>query len=344
MAFAVENPWQTIEYAGLWIGDNMRAAFDIMGGDNAPDAIVKGALDFARAYPHDDVILVGTEEVLDNLKAVPANARAVVCGSVMAMDEDVRSLLKKKDSSIWVATEMVKKGEADAVISAGSTGAQMASATLLLGRLKGCERPAISIIVPTPEGPKLLLDAGANADCTPELLLSFAKMGDVYARQLLDYAEPRVGLLTNGTEDHKGNKLTAAAYALIKESGLNFLGNREGRDIMTGGYEVMVCDGMSGNIAIKSMEGAMSVMMSLLKKELTASLKTKIGALLIKDGLHNVKHFLDVDNYGGAPLLGVNGISVVCHGSSIAKTIFKAGEAAQKCYNSDFVNKLASAL
>ena len=322
----------------------MRAVFDIMGGDNAPDEIAKGALDFARAYPYDDVILVGTEDVLENLTAVPSNTRTVICGSVMAMDEDVRSLLKKKDSSIWMATELVKKGEADAVISAGSTGAQMASATLLLGRLKGCDRPAISVMIPTLQGVKLMLDAGANADCTPELLLSFAKMGAIYSKQVFGYEDPRVALLANGTEAHKGNKLTTAAYALISETDLNFLGNREGRDILTGDYEVMVCDGMSGNIAMKSMEGAFSVLMKLLKKELTASLKTKIGAALVKDGLHNIKDFLDVDSYGGAPLLGVKGVSIVCHGSSVAKTILKAGEVAKKCCENNFVNTLAEAL
>ena len=321
----------------------MRAAIDIMGGDKAPGEIVQGALDIARANPHDEIILVGTEEAIEQLSAVPANARAVVCGSVMAMDEDVRSLLRKKDSSIWMATELVKKGEADAVISAGSTGAQMAAATLLLGRLKGCERPAISVIVPTLQGAKVLLDAGANADCTAELLLSFAKMGSIYG-QMLGYEQPRIALLANGTEEHKGNNLTKEAYALIKDSGLNFIGNREGRDILAGDYEVMVCDGMCGNIAVKSMEGAFATMMTLLKKELTASLKTKIGALLVKDGLKNIKKFLDVDSYGGAPLLGVNGISIVCHGSSVARTIVEAANVARKCCDTGFVVKIAQAL
>ncbi len=322
----------------------MRAAFDIMGGDNAPAETAKGALDFAKTHPHDEIILVATEEVLEGLAAVPANARAVVCGSVMDMDEDVRSMLKKKDSSIWMATELVKKGEADAVISAGSTGAQMACATLLLGRLKGCDRPAIMVPVPTPEGLKIMLDGGANADCTPELLLSFAKMGAVYSELIMGYASPRVALLSNGSEEHKGNKLTTAAYALIRESGLNFLGNREGRDILAGGYEVMVCDGMSGNIAIKSMEGAFNSMMRMMKSEFTASFKAKLGAAMLRNSLHKIKSFLDVDNYGGAPLLGVNGISIVCHGSSVAKTIVDAGETALKCCETDFVNKLRDVL
>lgn len=203
--------------------------------------------------------MVGLPEAVAQESALPANVRFVSCGSVMAMDEDVRNLLKKKDSSIWVATDLVKKGEADAIISAGSTGAQMTAATLLLSRLKGCERPAIATVLPTQEGGKLLLDAGANADCSAQMLVSFAKMGAVYAEQLLDLPNPRVALLSNGTEEHKGNKLTIEAHALLKEAGLNFIGNKEGRDILKGGYDVMVCDGMSGNIAIKSMEGAILV-------------------------------------------------------------------------------------
>ena len=322
----------------------MRIAVDIMGGDNAPEALFRGAMNAARQHPAWEYLLVGTTDALDRRQELPENATVVHCGSVMAMDEDVTGLMKKRDSSIWIATELVKKGEADAVISAGSTGAQMACATLLLGRLKGCDRPAIMVPVPTPEGLKIMLDGGANADCTPELLLSFAKMGAVYSELIMGYASPRVALLSNGSEEHKGNKLTTAAYALIRESGLNFLGNREGRDILAGGYEVMVCDGMSGNIAIKSMEGAFNSMMRMMKREFTASFKAKLGAAMLRNSLHKIKSFLDVDNYGGAPLLGVNGISIVCHGSSVAKTIVDAGETALKCCETDFVNKLRDVL
>lgn len=322
----------------------MRIAFDIMGGDNAPAAIIEGVLALAGSSPQDELIMVGLPEAVAQESALPANVRFVSCGSVMAMDEDVRNLLKKKDSSIWVATDLVKKGEADAIISAGSTGAQMTAATLLLSRLKGCERPAIATVLPTQEGGKLLLDAGANADCSAQMLVSFAKMGAVYAEQLLDLPNPRVALLSNGTEEHKGNKLTIEAHALLKEAGLNFIGNKEGRDILKGGYDVMVCDGMSGNIAIKSMEGAILVLMGMLKKELTSSLKTKIGAMLVKNGLSRMKKTFSQDNNSGAPLLGVKGISIVCHGNSDAKGIVSASQLAKKCFEHDFVNKLATAL
>jgi len=322
----------------------MKLAFDIMGGDHAPSAIIDGALDFAKAYPHEEIILVGLPCVLEALTALPANVSPLACGSVMAMDEDVRNLMRKKDSSIWTATELVKTKEADAIISAGSTGAQMAAATLLLARIKGCERPAIASALPTLDGGKLFLDVGANADCTPSMLLSFAKMGAVYAEELLNFTNPRIVLLANGTEAHKGNKLIQDAYALIKDSGLNFSGNKEGRDILVGDYEVMVCDGMSGNIAIKSIEGAVSIIMGMLKQELTSSLKSKLGAALIRDNLYRIKKAFDQDEVGGAPLLGIKGISIVCHGSSKAKSIFSAAQLARKCFESDFVNKLESAL
>jgi len=321
----------------------MKIAIDLMGGDYAPQAISEGALELARAYPEDQLLLVGLPEAKASLGSLPGNCRYLECGSMMAMDEDVRGLVRKKDSSIWIATELVKTGDADAVISAGSTGAQMAAATLLLGRIPGCERPAIATVIPTTAGNKLLLDVGANADCTPELLLSFARMGAVYAEQLLNFANPRVSLLANGTEEHKGNKLVQEAYALIKASGLNFIGNMEGRDILMGNYEVIVCDGMSGNIAIKSIEGAVTMMLGLLKKELTSSLKAKIAAAMLRSNFRRIKQALDQDELGGAPLLGLKGISIVCHGSSRTKAIFSAGKIARKCHASDFVNKLSQA-
>ena len=322
----------------------MKIAIDIMGGDNAPQALIEGAIAYAKTYADDQLILVGLPQVLEGIDELPKNVETIPCGSVVAMDEDIKNLINKKDSSVWLATELVKKGQADAIISAGSTGAQMAAATLLLQRIKGCERPAIATIVPTLKGAKLLLDIGANADCTPTMLLSFAQMGAVYAKHLLDIAEPRVVLLSNGTEEHKGNKLTLEAYALIKESGLNFGGNKEGRDVLLGDYDVMVCDGMSGNIALKSIEGTVSVLMGQIKAQLTSSFISKIGALMIKKGLVKIKKSMDKEEFGGAPLLGVKGISIVCHGSSKALAIVNAGKQARKCYDNDFVKKLSEAL
>lgn len=322
----------------------MRFAIDAMGGDHAPGALLEAVRSAAAAQTDDEFLLVATEEILSGLDDPPPQVKPIRCGSVMAMDESVESLMRKKDSSIWVATELVKRNEADAVISAGSTAAQMAAATLLLGRIKGVTRPAIATMLPTLAGGRLLLDVGANADCTPEMLLQFAEMGAVYARQLLGIAAPRIALLSNGTEAHKGNKLTQAAYALINSSGLDFVGNREGRDILFGDYDVIVCDGMSGNIAIKSIEGAVAALMTMLKRELTANVRRKLGAALIKDGLRSAKAALDYQEYGGAPLLGVKGVSIVCHGSSEARAIVNAIALAGRCIESGFVARTADAV
>ena len=321
----------------------MRIALDIMGGDNAPHEIVAGGLLAAVENPDWEIIMVGTEEVFASMEALPPNIRAVYCGSVMAMDESVENLRSKKDSSIWVATELVKNGEAEAVVSAGSTAAQMATAVLLLGRIKGSSRPAIGTVVPTLSGGRLLLDIGANTDSSPELLLQFAQMGDVYSKVLLKTESPRIALLSNGTEEHKGNEMTQAAHKLLAASDLNFIGNMEGRDIAVGNYDVMVTDGFAGNIALKTIEGVSSAIFSMLKDELSKNLLTKAGAVLIMPGLKDIKAKLDYAEYGGAPLFGVRGVSIICHGSSNAKAMKNAVKAAVRCYEGDFIGKLASA-
>lgn len=322
----------------------MRLAIDLMGGDYAPQEILTGIVDAYNTHPQWDYILVGTQAALDGIRELPSSFDTVTCGSVMGMDEDLRSLVAKKDSSIWLATELVKKGEAHAVISAGSTAAQMAAATLLLGRIKGVDRPAIGGVIPTLAGGRLLLDIGANADCEPALLLQFARMGAVYARDVLGVENPRIGLLSNGTEAHKGNQLIREAHALIAASGLNFIGNLEGRDLLQGNYDVMVADGMSGNIAVKSSEGAIAALMSMLKREMTKSPLRQLGASLVKGGFDAIKRKMDYQQYGGAPLLGVNGVSVVCHGSSRALAIYNAAALAGKCVEGEFVEKLTAAL
>ncbi len=320
----------------------MRIAIDAMGGDFAPQAVINGVRDSAQAHPDWAYSLVGLEAACQ--QPPEPNIRFIPCGSVMAMDEDVTNLVHKKDSSIWIATELVKKGEADAVISAGSTAAQMALAALLLGRIKGVSRPAISTVLPRAKGQGLLLDVGANADCDAAMLLQFARMGAVYAETLQGKTNPRIGLLANGSEDHKGNKLTREAFDLLQASGLNFIGNREGRDLLIGDCDVLVADGMSGNIAIKSIEGAAALIMSQLKQELTKSPVRKLGAGLIKSGLLNIRRLLDSQEFGGAPLLGVKGVSIVCHGNSRERAIFQACELAKKCIDQDFAGKIAARL
>lgn len=321
----------------------MRIAIDLPGGDYAPQVTLEAVKDLVQLHPDWEYLAVGREEELAQLPKAP-QIQAVTCGSVMAMDEDVRNLLSKKDSSIWVATDLVKQGKADAIVSAGSTGAQMTAATLLLGRVKGVYRPAIGTVLPTLAGGKLLLDVGANPDCTPEMLLQFARMGATYVNCVLGTENPKVALLANGTEDHKGSKLTQAAFALLKESGLNFQGNYEGRDLLTGTYDVMVCDGMCGNIALKSIEGAIGALMTMLKQEFSVNPKRKLGAALMMNGMRAVKQAMDYQEYGGAPLLGVNGVSIICHGSSHERAIFRACEVAAQCVESRFVEELGRAI
>ncbi len=321
----------------------MRIAIDLMGGDNAPSEIVAGSMSAAAKYPEHQFILVGKQEVLDSINPLPVNCCLVAAATVMAMDESVESLRQKRDCSIWLATKLIKDNEADAVISAGSTAAQMASALLLLGRIKGIERPAIASELPSVDGKgRLFLDLGANSDCTPKQLLQFAVMGSVYARVLQGEANPRVALLSNGSEDCKGNELTVAAHKLMAQSDLNFIGNLEGRDLLTGDYNVMVTDGFSGNIALKSIEGTAMTMMSLLKRELTAGLKRKIGAALVMPGLRNLKGMLDYKEHGGAPLVGVRGVSIICHGSSNAKAIKNAVAVAVSCLEKDLIGKMTA--
>ena len=258
----------------------------------------------------------------------------------MAMDESVENLRKKRDSSIWVATKMVKEGRADAVISAGSTGAQMASALLLLGRIPGITRPGICTVFPTLTGGSILLDIGANLELNVEQYLQFAVLGKVAAQALLKAENPTIGLLNNGTEEHKGTDKLVEAHKLLKQSGLNFVGNYEARDLMSGKVDVIVTDGFTGNAVLKTSEGLAKTFMNLLKKELSAGLTRRLGAALIMPGLQNLKQMLDYKAIGGAPLLGVGGLSLVCHGSSDAATIESAVKQTVNLQQSGFIDAL----
>jgi glycerol-3-phosphate acyltransferase PlsX len=320
----------------------MKIAIDMMGGDFAPTEIVQGALQAAARWPQHQLILVGRRDALP--ANLPANCSFHQAEQVMGMDESVENLRQKKDSSIWQATQLVKDGAAAALVSAGSTAAQMAAATLILGRVKGVSRPAIGSVTPGFPAQRVLLDIGANAECTPDMLLQFARMGRVLAQVLLQRENPRVALLSNGSEEHKGNELMRAAYQLLAQGHVNFIGNQEGRDLFSGDFDVLVFDGFTGNIAVKSAEGAFAVLMSLLKEELTASFTRKLGAALIKPGLKKIKTKLDHQELGGAPLLGVKGISIVCHGNSRAKAIVNAIGKAIICVEADFIARIAEAM
>lgn len=329
----------------------MKLALDAMGGDFAPQEIVLGGLDALNQYDFmEKLYLVGKRDAIEAvLKDAEQNRKIdydrleiVEAGEVIEMDDHpATAYRRKKDASITVATRLVKEGTADAVVSAGSTGGQMVSALFGLGRIKGVNRPAIGCIIPTYAGGKLLVDAGANTNVDETNLVQFAQMGSVYMNCVMGIENPRVGLINNGSEETKGSELTQAVYQKLKElPDLNFVGNLEGRDVPFGRADVMACDGFTGNVVLKTMEGMAKVIMEMLQEEVYASTRGKVGGMLLKPSLRNLKKKMDYAEYGGAPLLGVNGVSVVCHGSSKARAIFKAIEVANTCCESEFVEKL----
>jgi glycerol-3-phosphate acyltransferase PlsX len=227
----------------------------------------------------------------------------------------------KRDSSIVVGSKALKEGEVEAFVSAGNTGAVMASSLMNLGRLKGISRPAIATLIPTLEGASILLDVGANVDCKPKHLLQFAMMGDVYARHIMGNTNPKIGLLSIGEEDGKGNALTSHAFKLLKASSLNFIGNVEGRDIVNGKVDVIVCDGFTGNVVLKFGESLAEMVLGFLKRELSKNISLRLGAYLAKPAFKKFKKLVDYSEYGGAPLLGVKGVCIICHGASSSKAV-----------------------
>jgi len=322
----------------------MKIAVDAMGGDYAPEETVKGAL-LAQEEGIAEIILVGNPDLP---KAFPEisqkNIEFVPSTEVIGMDEHpAKAVRSKKDASIVVATRLVADKKADGLISAGSTGAQMAAALLILGRIKGVMRPAISTLIPTLNAsPLVLLDAGANTDCGPRNLLEFALMGEVYAKVMLDIQSPTIGLLNIGQEETKGNELALAAHSLLKDNLINFKGNVEPRDFPNGPVDVVVCDGFVGNALLKFGEGLVGAVFKLLEKEIKKSTVAKTAAFLMIPTFKNLIKKLDYSEYGGAPLLGVDGVSMVCHGSSDAKAIKSAVSAAVRAVESDFVEVLKS--
>ncbi|MFZ5943784.1 MAG: phosphate acyltransferase PlsX [Bacillota bacterium] len=322
----------------------MRVALDAMGGDYAPGEIITGAQQALDLYPQlTKIILVGQLDIIEKLLPDNKNKIEIVNASeVIGMDEHPGSAYrKKKDASITVATKLVKNGEADAVVSAGSTGAQMVAGLFGLGRISGIDRPAICTVLPTLSGGKLLLDVGANADCKVHNLVQFAKMGSIYAEKVLNIKNPKVALVNIGSEEGKGNELVIKAYAqLAADTSINFMGNIEGRDIPLGSADVMVCDGFVGNIVLKVIEGMASSFSTLLKEEIDKHLLAKLGAGLMLPSLKGLKNRMDYSEYGGAPLLGVDGISIICHGSSKAKAIHNAIRVAWESHSQGFIEEI----
>jgi len=298
-----------------------------MGGDNGPRVIVEGVLLAVEEYGV-SVALVGDEQRISEAFAGGAMSdriSVIHAPDIVEMREHpAAAVRRKKNSSIVKATQLVKSGEADAVISAGSTGASMASALLSLGRIKGIDRPAIAVVLPTEQGFTLLLDIGANVDCKPNHLYQFGLMGSIYAERIMGVKSPKVGLLSNGEEDNKGNEASLAAFPLLRDSGINFVGNVEGGDIFRGVVHVLVCDGFMGNIVLKTSEGLAVSLFKILKEEIDKSSLAKLGIIMASRALKGFQRRVDYDEYGGAPLLGVNGVSVICHGRSSAKAIKNA--------------------
>ncbi len=306
----------------------MRVALDAVGGDHGPAPCVEGALQAVKAYDV-EVILVGDESTLKQEceRQSSHDSRLTIrhASQVVEMHESPAAVARKKrDSSIWVATELVKNGHADAVVSPGNTGASMVASFFVLGLIKGVERPAIATSLPTLSGEAIMLDVGANVDCTAEHLEQFALMGHEYGKHLLGKPNPRVGLLSIGEEDSKGNEVTKEAFKLLKGSSMNFVGNVEGRDVYSGIADIVVCDGFIGNVALKISEGVAEMIKRLLLKEISGHFLGRLAYPLIAGPLMNLKRKIDYAEFGGAPLLGVNGITMICHGRSSAKAIKNA--------------------
>lgn len=302
---------------------------DAMGGDNAPTEVVQGALLAVQEYPDVEITLVGREEVLREQlgSAIPSRIVLVDAREVVDMtDNALAPLRRKRNSSVRVCANLVAEGKAQAMVSAGHTGAAMTSAYKVIGTIEGVSRPALAAVLPSASdvGHTVLLDVGANVDSKAAYLREFAVMGHFYAQMIFGIEAPRVGLLSIGEEEGKGNELTKETFRVLKETGLNFMGNAEGRDVFNGNAHVVVCDGFIGNVVLKASEALGEMVGKMLKAEVTRTATRKVGAVLLKGAFDDIKKRMDYSEYGGAPLLGVNGGCIISHGRSNAKAIKNA--------------------
>ncbi|MCP1144010.1 phosphate acyltransferase PlsX [Lysinibacillus endophyticus] len=304
----------------------MKLAIDGMGGDNAPKAVVEGVLLALDEFPNIEIQLYGNQRVLQPLLKEHSRLQVIHCEEVVeAEDDPARAVRRKKDSSMARMLEAVNEGRADACLSAGNTGALMAGGLFKVGRIEGVSRPALATTLPTIDGKGfLMLDLGANADAKPENLVQYAIMGNIYAKKVRGIDNPRIGLLNIGTEEKKGNDLTKSVFGLLKEADLNFVGNVEARDLLDNVADVVVTDGFTGNMVLKTIEGTAGALMSMIKDVFMASGKTKIGALLVKGEMKGLKSKLDYSEHGGAALFGLQAPVVKAHGSSNARAIYNA--------------------
>jgi glycerol-3-phosphate acyltransferase PlsX len=324
----------------------MRIAVDAMGGDFAPVEIVKGAAEATRLAAVSRILLTGDSAALrrelSTCAADTAKIEIVHTSEVVGMEETpALAVRKKKDSSISRAVDLVKSGEADAVVSAGNTGAVVVAATLKLRTLPGVERPAIAAVMPTQDRPVVVVDAGATTDCTPALLGQFALMGSIYSHAILGQANPVVGLLSIGGEDSKGNEVTKEAFGILSKAPLNFRGNVEGHDLFVGKTDVVVCDGFVGNIVLKTSESVAHAIGHWMKQEFRRNPIRVVGALLMSGALRNMKERLDPEMYGGAPLLGVNGVCIITHGASSHRAIYHSVRVACEAVEQKLTEQIA---
>ena len=315
-----------------------------MGGDNAPGEVIAGARQAASEYGC-EVTVVGREAVLGPLLATHPELRFKAASEVIAMDDHpAQAVRQKKDNSMSVCARLCAEGSADGWCSAGNSGAILAAALFLQGRIKGVERPALGTIIPTANGYTYFLDVGANVDSRPEFLVQQAEMGSVYARQMMDRPNPRIALLSNGEEASKGDSLIKEVYPRLEASNLNFIGNVEGKDLLAGKADVVVADGFVGNVAIKMMEATADFLFRTLRDELPKSPLGALGGLLIRGRVAKIRARIDWREFGGAPLLGIDGVAVVAHGRSDARAIKNAIRVAKEAVEHDLVGKIKEAV
>lgn len=325
----------------------LKIAVDAMGGDFAPEINILGAYEAAEDNEI-EIILVGNEEkikdFLQEKRELKGRISILHTNDYILMDENVSTAIRRKNTSMRKAIELVKEGKADAVLSAGNSGAMMALSFLLLGKLPDVDRPAIATVIPCLKGHFILLDAGANVDCKSEHLLQFAFMGDAYHKALFNSKSPRIALLSIGEEGSKGNEATKEAFKLLQESNLNFIGNIEGKDIFFGSADVVVCDGFVGNIVLKVGEGLAEALMKMLKREITELITGKLGYMMIKPAVKSFRKKIDYSEYGGALLLGIKGTSLICHGRSSAKAIKNAIKVATEMAKKEIYKRISESL
>lgn len=317
----------------------MKIIVDAMGGDHAPDEIVRGALLAQKEYGF-EIVLVGDEARIRPLVGA-ANVQIVHASEIVTMEDDPTTVLReKKDASMFVALRMLAKGEGDAVVSAGNTGALLVGATMHVKRIRGIRRAALALTMPTATGKCMLVDCGANVECTPAYLQQFALMGSYYAERVLKIKNPRVALLNNGTEDHKGRTLERETNALLKETQKNYIGNIEAREVVMGGADVVVTDGFTGNVLLKTVEGAGLFFAGMIKGMFKKNLVTKLSALAVKDGIRALKAKMDYNETGGTPLMGISRAVIKAHGSSKAVSMKNAIRVAAEYVNTGIIAEI----